>query len=162
MTLISKIKYEPVINGFNDISPEAVVSMLIDIRTDIGRLDSSFTDVDLARVIEVVDTGGYEVTNGITTRIDLSSAKCVIDAYKEYSEGGCQSCVNLGKETIDAQDGTSGWYCKVSDPDYDTNTISGTGVRYEGSSPKVKKHHDNPCDSWEPHFSPILEELIKN
>jgi len=163
MALLSEVKYETDIRGLKDISPESVLSMLQSVKTDIGKLDGSFADVDLTKVLEVVETGKYEVNGSISTCIDLSSAKGVIDAYKRYSEGGCQSCVSLGRETIDAQDATSGWYCRVSDPDYDANTIGDRpGVRYSGFSPKVKKHHNMPCGDWEPRFSPKLEELIGN
>jgi hypothetical protein len=161
MALLSEVKYETSIRGLKGISPDSVLSMLRDVQTDIGRVDSSFADADLTKVLAVVETGKYEVNGSVSTRIDLSSAKDVIDAYKRYSEGGCQSCVSLGRETIDAQDATSGWYCRVSDPDYDANAIGDRpGVRYSGFSPKVKKHHNMPCDNWKPRFSPRLEELI--
>ena len=163
MVLLSKIKYETSINDLKDISPDSVLSMLRDVRVDIGKLDGSFTDVDLTRVLSIVETRKYEVNGSVSTCIDLSSAKGVIDAYRRYSEGGCQSCLSLGRETIDAQDATSGWYCQVSDPDYDSNVIGDRpGVRYSGSSPKVKRHQNTPCDFWEPRFSPKLEELIGN
>ena len=91
------------------------------------------------------------------------SARKVIEVYREYSGGGCQSCISLGIETIDAQDATSGWYCKVSDPDYNQNSVGDKPrVRYEGFSPKVRKHYNNPCNSWNPVFSPKIEELLAN
>ena len=135
--------------------------MLRDVRVDIGRVDSSFADVDLTKVLAVVEAGKYEINGNVSTRIDLSYAKGVIDAYRRYSEGGCQSCVNLGRETIDTQDATSGWYCRVSDPDYDKNAVGdGPRVRYSGFSPKVRKHYQNPCSDYVPRFSPPLKELI--
>jgi len=161
MALLSEVKYETNIGELKDISADSVLSMLRDVQTDIGRVDSSFAYADLAKVLAVVETGKYEVNGSVSTRIDLSSAKGVVDAYRRYSEGGCQSCVNLRRETIDAQDATSRWYCRVSDPNYDANAISDRpGVRYSGFSPKVRKHHDMPCDDWKPRFSPKLEELI--
>ena len=161
MSLISEVKYEINIKKLKDIHPDSVLSMLRDVRVDIGRVDSSFADVDLTKVLAVVEAGKYEINGNVSTRIDLSYAKGVIDAYRRYSEGGCQSCVSLGRETIDAQDATSGWYCQVFDPDYYVNAISDrSGVRYEGFSPKVRKHHNMPCDDWRPVFSPKLEELI--
>jgi hypothetical protein len=161
MALVSEVRYETNLKNLKDISPDSVLSMLREVQTNIGKVDSSFADVDLTRVLSVVETGKYEVNGSVSTRIDLSSAKGVIDAYRRYSEGGCQSCVSLGRETIDAQDATSGWYCRVSDPDYDTQAIGDRpGVRYQGFSPKVRKHHNIPCDYWKPRFSPKLEELI--
>ncbi len=161
MALLSEVKYETSISDLKDISPDSVLSMLQDVKADIGRVDGSFADVDLTRVLAVVETGKYEINGSVSTRIDLSSAKGVIDAYRTYSEGGCQSCLTLGRETIDAQDATSGWYCRVSDPDFDANAIGDRPrVKYSGFSPKVKKYHDRPCDDWKPRFSPKLEELI--
>ena len=167
MALLSEVKYETNIKDLNGISPDSVLSMLMDVRADIRRVDGSFADVDLTRVLKIVQAGEYTVkgeytVNGsISIHINLLSAKGVIDSYKRYSEGGCDSCVNLGRETINAQDGTTGWYCQVSDPDYVTNVVTKRSeVRYSGFSPKVRMYHDKPCDDWKPKFSPKLEELI--
>lgn len=163
MALTSQITYETRIKGFKDISPESVLSMLHDVRDDIKKLDAGFADADLKRVLAVVETGKYVVNGKVSTHIDLSSAKSVIEAYREHSEGGCQSCKSLGRETIDAQDASSGWYCEVSDPDYNKNAVGDEpGVLYEGFSPKVKKHYHDPCKSWEPTFSQKLEEIIRS
>ncbi len=162
MTLLSEVKYETSIRELKEISPNSVLSMLRDVQADISRVYPSFVDADLTKVLAVIETGKYEV-NGkdISICIDLSSAKSVIHAYRESSEGGCQSCVKLGRETIDAQDATSGLYCQESDPDYDANTIGDRPrVRYKGFSPKVRKYYDMPCNDWKPRFSPKLEELI--
>jgi len=163
MALVSEVKHETEIKDLEHISPEAVLSMLHDVRENIARLDGSFADVDLIRVLEVVEAGKYEMNGSVSTHIDLSSAKGIIKTYRKYSEGGCQSCVNLGEETICAQDADSGWYCQVSDPDYNGDATRGPlGVRRSGFSPKVKRHYSTPCDSWAPRFSPKLEELIGN
>lgn len=164
MALLSEVKYETEIKTLKDISSESasesVLSMLRDVRINIGKVDSSFADVDLRRVLEVVEAGKYEINGSISTRIDFSFAKDVIDTYRRYSERGCQSCVSFGRETIDAQDASTGWYCKVSDLDYDANTIGKPGVKYSGFSPKVEKYYNVPCDDWKPRFSPRLEEFI--
>ncbi|MBS3075350.1 hypothetical protein J4429_02725 [Candidatus Pacearchaeota archaeon] len=162
MALLSEVKYETKIRELKDISPEAVLFMLRDVRADIGRLDDSFLDVNLAKVLITVESGQYEVNGSVSTRINLSSAKDIIDAYRKYSEGGCQSCASLGIETIDAQDATSGWFCEISDPDYNKNAIGDRPrVRYKGFSPKVNKHYQNPCSAWKPRFSLKLDELVK-
>lgn len=160
MTLLSEVKYETSIKA-KDMSSESVLSMLQDVRVDIGKLEGSFADVDLIRVLAVVEAGKYEVNGNVSIRIDLSSANEVIDTYRRYSEEGCLSCVSLGIETISAQDTITAWYCQVSDPGYD-DSVSGDipRVRYKGFSSKIRKHHSVPCDSWEPRCSPKLEELI--
>ncbi len=166
MPLLQEVKYEAKIDRLGDIPavevPKVVLSMLHDVRDSVGKLDSSFLNAGLARVLAVVEAEKYELNGGVSTRIDLSSAKGVIDAYRKYSDGGCQSCLNLGRETIDAQDATSGFYCKVSDPDYDENAVEDRlGVSYSGFSPKISKHYKSPCGSdWKPRFSPKLEKLI--
>ena len=165
MPLLQEVKYETKIK-LGDIPavevPKVVLSMLHDVRDSVGKLNSSFLNAGLVKVLAVVETGKYELDGEVSTRIDLSSAKKVIDSYREYSEGGCQSCLNLGRETIDAQDASSGFYCRASDPDYDKNAIGDKlGVRYEGFSPKISKYYKNPCgDDWKPRFSPKLEKLI--
>lgn len=166
MPLLQEVKYETKMDRLGDIPagevPKVVLSMLHDVRDSVGKLDSSFLNAGLAKVLEVVEAGKYELNGEVSTRIDLSSAKGVIDAYRKYSEGGCQSCLNLGRETIDAQDASSGFYCEVSDPDYDKNAVGDRlGVRYSGFSPKISKHYKTPCgDDWKPRFSPKLEEII--
>lgn len=167
MPLLTEIKYEERTGDWQYLASEKVseevLSMLYDVRKSIGNLENSFTNVSLARVLEVVETGKYEINGKVSTRINLSAAKGVIDAYKKYSEGGCQSCVSLGRETIDAQDATSGWYCQVSDPDFNENAIGDQlGVRYSGFSPKIKKHYENPCEAWKPRFSPTLDKLVES
>ena len=166
MPLLQEIKYEEKTGNWANRSPEevskAVLSMLHDVRDSVGKLENSFLDVSLARVLEVVESGKYELNGSVPTRIDLSSAKRVIDSYKKYSEGGCQSCLSLRRETIDAQDATSGWYCKVSDPDFNKNAIGDElGVRYGGFSPKISKHYKNPCGDWKSRFPPTLDKLIE-
>lgn len=161
MTLVSEVIYETGIKELKDISPESVLSMLLDVKKSINRIDSSFADANLLRVLSIVETGKYEVNGDVLIRIDLSSAKKVIEAYRRYSEGGCRSCVSLGVKTIDAQDGAIGWYCEVYDQDYDANaTGCECGVRYKGFSPKVKDHYDSPCKNWKPLFSPGLEKIV--
>lgn len=162
MPLLQEIKYATKISRFEDISPEAVLSMLHDIKESIGKLDNSFFNADLSTVLKVVEVGDYEVNGGVSIHIDLSSAKGVINTYREYSEGGCQSCKSLGRETIDAQDGSSGLYCRVSDPDFNKDARGDElGVRYEGFSPKIRKHYGNPCGDWKPRFSLTLDKLIE-
>jgi ribosomal protein L18E len=161
MVLLSKVKYETNIKELKDISSDSILSMLKDVKADIRRVDDSFTDVNLVRVLAIIEKGKYLVNGSVITIIDLSSAKNVVEAYRRYSEGGCQSCINLGRETIDAQDASPGLYCRVNDPDYDANALGyRSRVSYSGFSPKVRKHHNLPCDDWKPRFLPKLEELI--
>ena len=166
MPLLQEIKYEEKTGDWTNRPSEevskAVLSMLHDVRDSVGKLENSFLNVSLARVLEVVESGKYELNGNVSTRINLSSAKSVINSYREYSEGGCQSCVSLGRETIDAQDATSGRYCQVSDPDFNKNAIGDElGVRHEGFSPKINKHYKNPCGDWKPKFLPTLDKLIE-
>ena len=166
MPLVQEIKYEETTGNWKNRSPEeiskAVLFMLYDVRGKIGKLEHSFLGVGLTRVLVAIEAGKYEVNGGISTRIDLSSAKGVINTYREYSEGGCRSCSKLGRETINSQDATSGLYCEVSDPNYNKNARGGKpGVKYSGFSPKVNEHYKTPCTNWKPRFSPPLEILIK-
>jgi hypothetical protein len=162
MALLTSVEYKTKLVELKDISPAAVLDMLSDVRASIAKLDIHFAGADLAKVLTAVEAGKYEVCGDITACIDLSSAKGVIHAYRMRSEGGCQSCTHLGRETIDAQDASSGWYCEVSDPDYDKTAIGDKPrCRYANFSPKVKKHYDLPCESWQPQFSLRLAEFIK-
>ncbi|MEK6873607.1 MAG: hypothetical protein AABW91_02085 [Nanoarchaeota archaeon] len=161
MPLLQEVKYKTGIKRFEDISPQSVLSMLYDIRKSVGELDGTFVDSDLAEVLSVIEAGTYEINGTISTRIDLSFAKSIVKFYREHSEGGCQSCISLGRETIDAQDATSGWYCEVSDPDFDKNAVNRPGVRYSGFSPKTNKYYQSPCKDWKPKFSPTLDKLIR-
>lgn len=161
MSISLNVKYETEIKEYEDISPEAVVSMLREVRTDVSKFDNSFADVDLTRVLAVVNAGEYEITGSVPIHIDLSSARIIVNGYRCGTKDGCTSCVNLGRETIDAQNAVSGWYCKVSDSDYNVNAVGDNSrCKYRGFSPKVKQHINTSCDSWKPRFSPKLEELV--
>lgn len=161
MALVSRLSYELRTNGSKDISPDYVLRMLNEVREDIASVDANFVDSDLAEVLAIIEAGKHEIQGKIQTIIDLSSAQSVVNAYRKKSEGGCQSCINLGIETIDAQDASSGWYCEDSDPDFNKAAGEKHGCKYSGFSQKVKAHYKNPCDSWLPKYSPPLAELIK-
>ena len=156
MALLSKIKHETGIKNFEDISPESVLCMLHEVRVDLGKLDSSFTDVGLARVLEVVKTGEYKINGTISTNIDLSDAKSVIEAYRRYSEGGCQSCVDFERNVLN-DDMECFFYCGRKEHYIETPKKCGYG---RGHSPEVNKHYENPCEEHRPKFSPIIEKLI--
>jgi hypothetical protein len=162
MSLVSKVKYETSIKKFEDISPDSVLSMLRDVGADIKKLDDSFQHLDLEKVRQTIEKGEYIIKGKVSTIIDLSEAKEIIEQYREDSEGGCQSCQKLGSEVIDAMDADIGYYCEVADPDCKKGWIPEyqSRVTYSGNSPKVKKYYHNPCKDWKPTFSPTLEVLI--
>ncbi|MDP1695344.1 MAG: hypothetical protein Q8L29_00320 [archaeon] len=164
MGLVQDIKYETLIGrGKSEkINVENVLKMLKELRNDVGSLQSSFANKNLREVLEVIEKGSYIVEGAITTRVDLREPRAVIEIYKRLSEGGCRSCINLGEEVIDAQDATIGWYCEVSDPDYNKDARGDEcGCRYSGSSPKVRKYQNNPCGDWKPKFVKTLDEILK-
>ncbi len=164
MTLVQEVKYESGIKDLKEVNPEVVFSMICDVRRDIGRINASFLEKDLKSVLGRILDGKYEIRGAeVTSRIDLSEAKRIVEYYKEYSEGGCQSCQNLRKDVIDAEDHLIGSYCNVEDPDYNRSKAGyESGLRYAGLTPKVRIYFHIPCaDSWKPIFSPKLEELVK-
>ncbi len=158
MGLETKIKYKPKIK----ISPKSVKEMFYDIKSSISKLDNSFENLSNKEILKIIEKGKYKIKNEqFDTIIDLSRPEVVMNIYRNDSEGGCQSCVSLGRETIDAQDATSGIYCKKSDPDYNSHAIGEPGVKYEGLSPKIRKHYNSPCKDWKPTFSPTIEKLLE-
>ena len=164
MGLVTDIKYEtPFGKGDSKkITPESVLEMLRAVRNDIGSLNPPFVNRSLREVLEVVESGKYTVEGTLTKKIDLREPQAVIQVYRRQSGGGCRSCVSLGRETIDAQGATSGWYCEISDPDFNKNAVGDRhGCRYSGFSPKVKEHYDNPCGDWKPKFSKPLDKILE-
>ena len=161
MGLVQDIKYESQIKSFDDMTSESVYSMVKDIKDEISGLDSNFNKKTLLEVAQIIESKFYKIPKSFV-KVDLSEPAGVLESYREYSEGGCQSCINLGRETIDAQDASSGWYCRIDDPDYNKNAIGDQpGVSYSGFSPKIEKYYKNPCSSWKPRFSQTLEKLFK-
>jgi len=159
MVLVSRVEYELSNEILRELSSEMVLEMLQDIQGDIKELDSSYRDKDLINILKIVESGEYVIEGErIKIWIDLSSAKSIVEGYRRGSERGCFSCKELGKQTIDAQDGSVGYYCKQSDPDYDSKT----GVKYSGPSPKISNHIDDACIYWQAKLSPPLEVLIEN
>ncbi|MBI2661851.1 hypothetical protein HYX11_00135 [Candidatus Woesearchaeota archaeon] len=157
MVLLSKIEYEPAIKGFKDISPESILKMLYDVRQEIGKLEPSFADIDLLRVVAIVESGKYEINRNILTKIDLSSAKQIVNTYRNNSEGGCESCSNFSIDIInDNRD--MFFYCDIKEHYQRTPQECGHN---NGFSPELAKYYETPCASWKPKFSPKLEELIR-
>jgi len=148
-----KLTYESSVDRIN--GPEDILILLDDVRTSILQINPNFKG-DLKNIVKIVGTGIYEVNGEISKELDLSSARGLIEYFREHSEGGCQSCISLGRQTIDAQDASSGFYCQISDPDYDGKK----GVKYAGFSPKVSRHYKNPCEVHNPFFSTTLDKLL--
>ena len=157
MTLTSTVKYEPIIKKIKDISPESVLKMVSNVRREIGELDPSFADVDLVRVVAVIEAGKYEINGRITTNLDLSSAKDIINIYRNNSEGGCKSCSDFSSDIIN-NDRDTFFYCEKKEHYQRTPKVCGYNI---GFSPELKKYYETPCNSWKPKFSLRLEELIR-
>jgi hypothetical protein len=156
MTPPAKAKHRPTIKGSEYISPSSVLSMLQHLRTLLWKLDVSFTDIDLEKVLAVVEEGECDVSTGRDEmeeiRLDLSHTRRIISFYRVWSEGGCRSCIHRGRNR------TLGHYCQISDPEYNC-ADSNPGTR--GRTLKVEAHYENPCSEWEPKFSPKIEELVE-
>ncbi len=156
MPLLSEITYQTEIRSFEDISPQAVLSMLEDIRAEIGKLETSFSEFALGNVLKVVEKGEYQINGDVSTLVDLSSAKEIIDSYRNYSEGGCQSCLDFGRLVLN-EDMDSFSFCTSKEDTKKTPKECGYGA---GFSPELHKHYKKPCDIWKPRFSPQLEKLV--
>jgi hypothetical protein len=153
MTLLSKIEYETKINNIEDISPESILYMLLDIKESICNLDPPFSAKTLNQVLKITESGKYRIYGHIfDTTIDLSYAKSVIDYYRKNSEGGCTSCINRKIFNIHKKNDSC---CKIYDSDYHIlNEFS------SGQTKKIRNHFNSPCKNWTPYFSPKIEELI--
>lgn len=165
MVLVQELTYKSHIKELTKRKTPDIIGLLKDVKETFSKLDPKFKKKSLRDILKLIEKGSdneckIRIKGKIPYEVDISEAAQVIEFYREHSEGGCKSCVSLRQETIDAQDATSGWYCQVSDPDYDANVIGRPGVRYSGFSPKVNKHYENPCEDWAPHFQKRLEELI--
>ena len=158
MPLTKNITYQaPNINSFKDISQESVLEMLSDVKRSISELESSFTENDSSKILDIIEEGFYNINgSSVITIIDLSDARGIINGYKQGSEPGCGSCVYKKTHVIDAQDAITGNYCGISDPGF--SEITGMG---EGQTAKIGKHYNSPCGDWKPHFSPTIEKLIE-
>lgn len=160
MSLSRKIKLETKIKSIESISDTSVYSMLSEVKRDLTKLYPSFENHTLSYVLRIVESGEYKIEDedGVTTIVDLSEATRAINTYRRYSEGGCQSCTSQIRLTVDAQDASSFWYCKVHEPNIDElKKEIGYGI---GPSPRIKIYNRSPCESWTPRFSPKIEELV--
>jgi len=157
MPLLSEVKYESGINNFKSISSQKVLSMLKDVRAEIGKLESLFNSTSLKEVLAVIEKGAYKVNGDIQIRVNLSGAKRIIEFYRENSEGGCQSCRAFTRDIFN-DDMDSFCYCDVKEDAEQTPKKCGYNA---GFSPLIKKYYHTPCEVWNPHFSPTLDELVK-
>jgi fructose-1,6-bisphosphatase len=157
MPVIQKFVYEA---PFNEIkSSEDIIALLNDIENSLSLIDPNLKK-SLRQSLIFAERGRYRSTEKTRKELDLRVAKELIESYRESSEGGCKSCINLGTETICAEDAEVGFYCEVTDPDFDKNA-TGLGVRYSGFSPKVSRHYESPCAKWDPRFKKTIEQLLK-
>ncbi len=144
------------------LTPEYIPLLIADFKECMRELTPFIEERSPREVLEILEKSSYSTTSEqreIT--VDVTAAKKRIKAYREGSEGGCRSCIHLGRETLDAQDADSGWYCKISDPDYDEKAIGKSGVRYKDFSPKIKKHYDTPCEDWDSSFSKTIDQILE-
>ncbi len=164
MPLVSTIKYElgNAPKDFAQITPSHVLQTLKEVRSEIGSQNSDFREREksLRNVLAVVERGECVFEQGgIQIKIDLSEAKKLIDFYRKYSEGGCQSCIDAGRDVMDARDATSFVFCKTHEKNPgDTQARCGYN---SGFSPMVSQHYKNPCDFWLPRFNQTLEKLLE-
>ncbi|PIN91483.1 hypothetical protein COU57_00315 [Candidatus Pacearchaeota archaeon CG10_big_fil_rev_8_21_14_0_10_32_14] len=165
MELIRDFRYESGLDRNDKISPESVFQMLVEIRREIGKLDTSFEKLSLREILKVVDnnprykTKGYDEL-GIKGVVDVSDARRVISFYRSYSERGCESCTSF-KETGDpTQNSKVLSYCNLFEPD--PEKVKGETGNDFGFSPTIRKYiFVGGCDSRTPKFSPKIDQLVE-
>jgi len=101
MGLVTRAEYECELK-IKDITPQLVLAMLRDVREEIAKLNPAFSNHSLDYVLKAIETGEYVTEERVPRKVDLSEAKRIVGTYRHYSEGGCQSCVSLRRDTINA------------------------------------------------------------
>ena len=164
MVLTTVVKYkQSIVTDRETLTPNKVLLVLQDVRRVIGELQPAFRSKTLKEVLETIPKKRSEplvIEGDNLMGVDLSAAQAILDAYREDSEGGCQSCRKLGRNT-DAKNATPGWYCKVSDPEKVDATGDLSRVHYAGFSKKVRNHYGTPCENREPKFPKTLVRLVE-
>jgi hypothetical protein len=162
------------INNIQD-AEEKVIALLKNVRANAGILRPHFLKADLEFILNIVKQGkwilqdqgnlnsvylerriGKEVR--LNYDIDLSEAKMIIDNYIQFSEKGCESCVNLGKVYKEME---TNRYCAFDETE---KSIVNFPI-LNNESPKIHKFYEKGCKDKISKFRPletvILEESIK-
>lgn len=163
MSLELKYKYKVCKGvGYTNHEEQKIIRLLKDVRTSVALLRPDFESKRLEDILEVVEKGKLifqkeanpeEIWVELNYKIDLSEAKEIIDDYRYKSEGGCQSCKNLGKFYRDME---TYRYCKIGE---DESSVVGLPISDQSS--KINKFYKEGCGDKDPVFKKKIEEIIK-
>jgi len=151
MSSIIKVDYLPL---FEEIKGEGdLLNLLNDVQRELNSL-SRLKSSKLSYVLEFIEKGVFDnnlmVGRGnVKYLVDLSSAKRLIESYREKSEKGCQSCVERGEVHKNLE---KYFYCKLTENERDIDYK-------EGRSPKIERYSEKGCGNRIPFFRPIDEVL---
>lgn len=159
MSLVSQVEYATSIGSFLDLTPDKILHMIKEVKSEIGKLQPSFLNKSLREVLAIIERGAYGVNEGDSPkRVNLTSAKMCISSYKQYSEGGCQSCRHCIPYKAEPKEDSLFQYCKIIEKT--PEQAIEVGGRKDGFSPMVKLHFSQPCDRWKPHIPKTLDKVL--
>ena len=144
-----------------------VLALLRNVRNDVVILNGKAAIAGLQDILDFVEKGEWIIPKKVDTElgfldkdiekrsrinynINLSEAKQIIDNYRNDSEGGCQSCINI-KSHYPVPNETSR-YCKI----FETEKTSD-----QEFSPMLEKYYKTGCKDKEPILKRKLEELLE-
>jgi hypothetical protein len=133
---------------------EDVIMLLSCLRTDIGSVDPKYLKFSLANVLGIVEKGTVECYNPrelVQTEIDLSEARNMLAGYRNLSEGGCTSCVNVG--VFKPYPDETNVYCNLNESEKDVADVT-------GQSPLVAEHWNNENCRLVKHKFRRIEEVL--
>ncbi len=155
MPLKQQLTYVPIVREI--VGSKDILRMLKDVRNSIINIEPDFEKRTLKETLEIAESGNYLVEGQMLIELDLSLAKNQIKFYRENSEWGCRSCLNLVADcSIDVKDFWF-WYCKKhEDSDKVIEELNSDG----GFSPLIEEYYENGCDDNNLRFSRTLSQLF--
>ena len=104
MPLRNLIRQDPSLTNIT--TEEDLVFLVEEVRTDLDRADSNagIGREPLLDVIKYIEQGKYQTTSS-QDEIDLSAVQDLLNTYKFFSEGGCQSCTQRVTFRINMDEG---------------------------------------------------------
>lgn len=155
MVLVNNLTYEPKIEEIKE--EGQVIELIKDVAVDIHMLGFPVGDYNTKSILQQIEHGKYHAPkqkgDDFLNKVDLSKAQSLIQDYRNKTEGGCQSCKDLGKYY---ENNETYRYCKAKE---DKNSVM--NLLDSETSPRITKFYEKGCEDKKPIFSKTIEQILK-
>jgi len=150
MVIKNELIYKPSIKVLE--KEEDVITLIREVNSDLSKLGYCNLLISLKKVLKTIESGKYEFQreDSIVDSVDLSKAKNLIETYKRFSEGGCQSCKKMSHYMPFPDEHVN--YC---------SKFENKEIVESGFSPRINQFYKTGCEVKEPIFKKSLDKLLE-